>query len=101
MGERSFFSSSSSSSTTNNSKRSVADMGSRDGELRVFMVAGEVSGDAIASRLMSSLRKISPFPLRFAGVGGYALFTLHCHLSFNSMKFCSHFMSGLDLFLEN
>ncbi|KAJ8640233.1 hypothetical protein MRB53_016927 [Persea americana] len=45
-------------------------MGSRDGELRVFMVAGEVSGDAIASRLMSSLRKISPFPLRFAGVGG-------------------------------
>lgn len=68
MGERSFFSSTSSS--TNNSKRSVADMGSRDGELRVFMVAGEVSGDAIASRLMSSLRKISPFPLRFAGVGG-------------------------------
>eukprot|EP00268_Persea_americana_P024126 TRINITY_DN23599_c0_g1_i1.p1 TRINITY_DN23599_c0_g1~~TRINITY_DN23599_c0_g1_i1.p1 ORF type:complete len:245 (-),score=55.42 TRINITY_DN23599_c0_g1_i1:39-773(-) len=71
MGERFFFSSSSSSSSsTNNSKRSVADMGSRDGELRVFMVAGEVSGDAIASRLMSSLRKISPFPLRFAGVGG-------------------------------
>ncbi|RWR83343.1 putative lipid-A-disaccharide synthase, mitochondrial [Cinnamomum micranthum f. kanehirae] len=71
IGERSFFSSSSSSSSsTNNSKRSVAEMGSRDGELRVFMVAGEVSGDAIASRLMSSLRKISPFPLRFAGVGG-------------------------------
>ncbi|KAJ0986765.1 hypothetical protein J5N97_005121 [Dioscorea zingiberensis] len=46
------------------------DMAARDGELRVFAVAGEVSGDSIASRLMSSLRSLSPFPVRFAGVGG-------------------------------
>ncbi|TKY68645.1 lipid-A-disaccharide synthase [Spatholobus suberectus] len=45
-------------------------MAARDGELRVFLVAGEVSGDSIASRLMASLKILSPFPLRFAGVGG-------------------------------
>ncbi|KAH7688862.1 Glycosyl transferase family 19 protein [Dioscorea alata] len=45
-------------------------MAARDGELRIFAVSGEVSGDAIASRLMSSLRILSPFPVRFAGVGG-------------------------------
>ncbi|KAF5190948.1 Lipid-a-disaccharide synthase [Thalictrum thalictroides] len=45
-------------------------MGAKDGELRVFIVCGEVSGDSIASRLMSSLKTLSPFPIRFAGVGG-------------------------------
>ncbi|KAG9448675.1 hypothetical protein H6P81_008640 [Aristolochia fimbriata] len=49
---------------------SVIDMAGKDGELRVFMVSGEVSGDSIASRLMSSLKQISPLPVRFAGVGG-------------------------------
>jgi lipid-A-disaccharide synthase len=48
----------------------VVDMGDKDGELRVFMVAGEVSGDSIASRLMASLKKLSPLPIRFSGVGG-------------------------------
>ncbi|XP_051130919.1 probable lipid-A-disaccharide synthase, mitochondrial isoform X2 [Andrographis paniculata] len=43
---------------------------SRDGELRVFVVAGEVSGDIIGSRFMNSLKKLSPFPVRFSGVGG-------------------------------
>ncbi|KAK1292209.1 hypothetical protein QJS10_CPB17g02002 [Acorus calamus] len=42
----------------------------KDGELRVFVVAGEVSGDSISSRLMSSLKSLSPFPIRFSGVGG-------------------------------
>lgn len=46
------------------------DMAARDGELRLFIVAGEVSGDSIASRLMASLKLLSPFPVRFAGVGG-------------------------------
>lgn len=48
------------------------DMARKDGggELRVFIVAGEVSGDSIASRLMSCLKQLSPFPTRFAGVGG-------------------------------
>lgn len=49
-------------------------MAARDGELRVFLVAGEVSGDSIASRLMASLKLFSPFPLRFAGVGGHVNF---------------------------
>ena len=46
------------------------DMAARDGELRVFVVAGEVSGDSIASRVMASLKLLSPLPVRFAGVGG-------------------------------
>ncbi|KAH6826507.1 transferase [Perilla frutescens var. hirtella] len=49
---------------------SVRDLASKDGELRVFIVAGEVSGDIIASRFMNSLTKVSPFPVRFTGVGG-------------------------------
>ncbi|WVZ68816.1 hypothetical protein U9M48_017705, partial [Paspalum notatum var. saurae] len=48
----------------------VVDAAARDGELRVFMVAGEVSGDSLASRLMASLKALSPVPVRFAGVGG-------------------------------
>lgn len=54
------------------SSRSVIDMAAKDGdgELRVFMVAGEVSGDTIGSRLMASLKKLCPIPIRFSGVGG-------------------------------
>ncbi|GFP91000.1 probable lipid-a-disaccharide synthase mitochondrial [Phtheirospermum japonicum] len=51
-------------------RESVRDLASKDGELRVFIVAGEVSGDIIASRFMNSLTSLSPFPVRFAGVGG-------------------------------
>ncbi|KAK6156221.1 hypothetical protein DH2020_010469 [Rehmannia glutinosa] len=54
-------------------RESVRDLASKDGELRVFIVAGEVSGDVIASRLMSSLKMLSPFPVRFAGVGGLTM----------------------------
>ncbi|CAD5167788.1 unnamed protein product [Musa acuminata subsp. malaccensis] len=60
----------SSSTTASSSSKRIIDMAAREGELRVFMVAGEVSGDSIASRLMASLKKLSPFPVRFAGVGG-------------------------------
>jgi len=56
------------------SSKAPIDMAARDGELRVFLVAGEVSGDSIASRLMASLKLFSPFPLRFAGVGGHVNF---------------------------
>ncbi|XP_027061889.1 probable lipid-A-disaccharide synthase, mitochondrial isoform X2 [Coffea arabica] len=55
------------------SSHPVRDLASKDGELRVFIVAGEVSGDIIGSRFMDSLRKLSPFPVRFAGVGGYLM----------------------------
>jgi hypothetical protein len=51
----------------------VVHAAARDGELRVFVVAGEVSGDSLASRLMASLRVLSPVPVRFAGVGGCVL----------------------------
>lgn len=51
-------------------RESVKELASKDGELRVFIVAGEVSGDIIASRFMNSLKRISPFPVRFSGVGG-------------------------------
>lgn len=52
------------------SSRAVMDIASKDGELRVFIVAGEVSGDTIGSRLMASLKKLSPTPIHFSGVGG-------------------------------
>lgn len=48
----------------------VRDLALKDGELRVFIVAGEVSGDIIASRFMNSLEKFSPFPVQYLGVGG-------------------------------
>lgn len=49
---------------------SVIETATKDGELRIFIVSGEVSGDSIGSRLMSSLKKLSPLPIRFFGVGG-------------------------------
>ncbi|XP_041008947.1 probable lipid-A-disaccharide synthase, mitochondrial isoform X1 [Juglans microcarpa x Juglans regia] len=50
--------------------RAVVDMAAKDGELRVFIVAGEVSGDSIGSRLMASLKKHCSVPTHFSGVGG-------------------------------
>lgn len=41
-----------------------------EGELRVFLVAGEPSGDALAGPLMAALRRRLGPGLRFAGVGG-------------------------------
>ncbi|CAI0551037.1 unnamed protein product [Linum tenue] len=52
------------------SSSSVLDAAAKDGKLNVFIVSGEVSGDAIGSRLMASLKKLSPLPIRFSGVGG-------------------------------
>lgn len=52
------------------SGRAVVDDAAKDGEFRVFLVCGEVSGDTIGARLMASLLKISPFPVKFCGVGG-------------------------------
>ncbi|CAH9135783.1 unnamed protein product [Cuscuta epithymum] len=55
------------------SSRSTVESASGDGELRLFIVAGEVSGDSIASRVMVSIKKLSPLPVRFAGVGGHMM----------------------------
>ncbi|XP_024960319.1 probable lipid-A-disaccharide synthase, mitochondrial [Cynara cardunculus var. scolymus] len=52
------------------SSRAGVDVASKDGEMRIFLVAGEVSGDAIGSRLIAALKKLSPYPIRIAGVGG-------------------------------
>ncbi|XAR68135.1 Lipid-A-disaccharide synthase [Bertholletia excelsa] len=52
------------------SSMAAIDRAAKDGELRVFIVAGEVSGDTIGSRLMASMKKLSPFPVHFSGVGG-------------------------------
>lgn len=54
-------------------------------ELRVFLVAGEPSGDLLGGRLIRALSEMSPVPVRFAGVGGdnmtaaglSSLFSLH------------------------
>ncbi|KAL9298857.1 putative lipid-A-disaccharide synthase [Arabidopsis thaliana] len=61
--------------------KAVIDKAAIDGELRVFIVSGEVSGDNIGSRLMSSLKKLSPLPIRFNGVGG----SLMCKKGLNSL----------------
>lgn len=55
------------------STRSAVELASDDGELRLFIVAGEVSGDSIGARLMSSLKNLSPLPLRFSGIGGHMM----------------------------
>lgn len=44
-----------------------------DGFLRVFVVAGEPSGDQIGGRLMAALREATGDRVRFAGVGGDAM----------------------------
>lgn len=44
-----------------------------EGPLRVFVVAGEPSGEAIAAGIMKDLRNSSGGPILFSGVGGYAL----------------------------
>lgn len=38
--------------------------------LLVFIIAGEPSGDLLGARLMASLKREAPGPIRFAGVGG-------------------------------
>ncbi|MGF1624101.1 MAG: lipid-A-disaccharide synthase [Alphaproteobacteria bacterium] len=41
--------------------------------LRIFLVAGEPSGDLIGARLMAALRDLHPGPVVFRGVGGTAM----------------------------
>jgi len=41
--------------------------------LRVYIVTGEHSGDALGARLMTALRAASPRPVLFAGLGGHAM----------------------------
>lgn len=41
-----------------------------DHALRIFVVAGEHSGDALGAKLMAAMRQAAPRPVRFEGVGG-------------------------------
>lgn len=38
--------------------------------LRVFLIAGEASGDQLGAGLMKSLRRLTPGPVEFSGIGG-------------------------------
>ena len=44
--------------------------GRQDHAIRIFVVAGEHSGDALGGKLISAIRKTSPRPVRFEGIGG-------------------------------
>ena len=44
--------------------------GRQDHAIRVFVVAGEHSGDALGGRLMEAIRKTAHRPVRFEGIGG-------------------------------
>ncbi len=43
------------------------------GPLRIFLVAGEASGDALGGRLMAALKDCTDRPIEFRGVGGDAM----------------------------
>ncbi|KAK6259532.1 hypothetical protein SCA6_014006 [Theobroma cacao] len=68
------------------SSRFVTDRAAKEEELRIFIVAGEVSGDTIGSRLMASLKKLSPVPIRFSGVGGNASVSIRSMMSKQGLK---------------
>ncbi|MDX1974348.1 MAG: lipid-A-disaccharide synthase [Rickettsiales bacterium] len=38
--------------------------------LRIYIIAGEASGDLLGAHLMAALKKLSPRPIQFHGVGG-------------------------------
>ena len=44
-----------------------------DAPLRIFIVAGEASGDQHAAHLMRAIRELSPRPVVFRGIGGDAM----------------------------
>ena len=45
-------------------------MNSQKLNLKIYIIAGEDSGDLIGSGLMKELKKISNQPIRFLGIGG-------------------------------
>ncbi|MBS0242723.1 MAG: lipid-A-disaccharide synthase [Proteobacteria bacterium] len=48
----------------------IDDHAPEDSPLRLYLVAGEHSGDALGAKLMAALKLASPRPLEFAGIGG-------------------------------
>src|SRR5690606_29638332 len=39
----------------------------------IYIIAGEMSGDALGARLIASMRRLTSQPLQFAGIGGTAM----------------------------
>src|SRR5262245_7531085 len=47
---------------------------------QIFISAGEASGEQYGARLIESLHRVSPEPLRFFGLGGERMRTAGCDL---------------------
>ena len=41
--------------------------------MRIFLIAGEESGDRLGASLMAAIEGLAPCPVTFAGVGGSAM----------------------------
>jgi lipid-A-disaccharide synthase len=41
--------------------------------MRIFLIAGEESGDRLGASLMAAIETLAPSPVRFAGIGGRAM----------------------------
>ena len=63
--------------------------------LKLFLVAGEHSGDALGGKLIEALRALSPRPLALAGVGGELMAEQGCPSLFPLSEIA--IMSPLDL----
>ncbi len=63
--------------------------------LRLFLIAGEHSGDALGGKLIEALRSLSPRPLALAGVGGELMADQGCASLFPLAELAV--MSPLDI----
>jgi lipid-A-disaccharide synthase len=63
--------------------------------LRLFLIAGEHSGDALGGKLIEALRTLSPRPLELAGVGGELMADQGCASLFPLTELAV--MSPLDI----
>ena len=55
-----------------NDDRGIGPAGSRPG-LRIFLIAGEESGDRLGAALMAAIETLASDPVQFSGVGGSAM----------------------------
>src|SRR5437899_12387376 len=42
-------------------------------DMRIFLIAGEESGDRLGASLMAAIEELAPCPVTFAGIGGSAM----------------------------
>ena len=48
--------------------------------MKVYLVAGEPSGDKLGAELMAGLKSCAPYELEFCGVGGPLMAVSYTHL---------------------